>query len=69
MIWARHIDNLENEIYKVFRFKNVSRRGRLVDLNLDGSIRIIDPKDAGCEDANLIELFQDRVLTVMNLLV
>jgi hypothetical protein len=35
MIWAGYIDHVENEIYKNFRFKNLSRRGHLVDLNLD----------------------------------
>lgn len=69
MIWARHIDHLGNEIYKNFRFRNLSKRGYLLDLNVDGSDHKIDRRDACCEDVNLTELLQDRVLTVMNLLI
>jgi hypothetical protein len=68
-ISAGYIDHMGNEIYKNFRFKNLSKRDHLVDLNLDGDISKIDPKDACCEGLNLIELFQDRVLRVMNPLV
>jgi hypothetical protein len=69
MIWARHIDHMGNEIYTNFGFKTLSRRGHLVGLSLDGGDSKIDLRDAGCEVVNLIELFQDRVLRVVNLLV
>jgi hypothetical protein len=69
MIWARHIGHMGDEIYTNFRFKTLSRRGHLVGLRLDGGVSKIAVRDAGCEDVNSIELFQDRVLRVVNLLV